>query len=633
MRTFIAALLLGTGIVAAAHADERVLAFHSEIAVAQDGSMLVDETIRVRAEGEKIRHGIYRDFPTDYRDRYGNRVRVDFLPLTLTRDGADEPFHSEALGNGVRVYFGGEHSLVAPGEHTYVLGYKTARQLGFFADHDELYWNVTGNGWDFPIDAAGAVVALPPVDAGTLQLEGYTGVSGARGKAFRATVDEVARAVFETTRPLGPHEGLTIVVEFPKGIIAAPSSTQRAGWLLRDNATVLIGLVGLLLAWAYYLWQWLRVGRDPKPGVIIPHYEAPAGFSPGSLRYIERMKYDDRCFAADVVDLAVRGAVTIRQEGSAWSLHRARRERGTLPGPQTALLDSALGGESELVFQQSEHVRVAAALSQHKAAVTRQNSGRYFNTNSVLVIPGALLCVVALLISVAGGGSAGAAVGTGFMLFWLGGWTAGVVALLASVRRAWQQPAGIATSAAALFMTVFAVPFVAGEVFGLGAFFMIAGAGFGLVVVALVITNVAFFEWLKAPTVEGRKLLDQIAGLRLYIGVAERDDIARQRNAPPMTTEEFEKFLPYALALGVEKTWADRFAAVVGPAAVAAAAGAMAWYQGSSGLSDLSSFSGGLGSSLSGAISSSSSAPGSSSGGGGGGSSGGGGGGGGGGGW
>ena len=219
------------------------------------------------------------------------------------------------------------------------------------------------------------------------------------------------------------------------------------------------------------------------------------------------------------------------------------------------------------------------------------------------------------------------------MLVWLGGWTAGVVALLANVRRAWQKPAGIASSAAALFVTLFAIPFVAGELIGLGAFFLIAGIGFGLVVVALIATNLAFFQWLKAPTLEGRKLLDRIAGLRLYIGVAERDEIARQRNAPPMTADEFQKFLPYALALGVEKTWADRFAAAVGPAAAAAAVGAMGWYQGSGGFGDLSSLSSGLGASFSDAISSSSTAPGSSSGSGGGGSSGGGGGGGGGGGW
>ncbi|HEY6986709.1 MAG TPA: hypothetical protein VH375_11555, partial [Rhodanobacteraceae bacterium] len=185
----------------------------------------------------------------------------------------------------------------------------------------------------------------------------------------------------------------------------------------------------------------------------------------------------------------------------------------------------------------------------------------------------------------------------------------------------------------ALFLTLFALPFIAGELIGIGALVKFAGVAFTGAVVALIATNVAFVKWMRAPTVEGRKLLDRIAGLRLYLGVAERDELAAQK-APPLTVAEFQRFLPYALALGVEKTWADKFAAAVGPAAAAAAGSAMAWYQSSGGhVSNLSNLTSGLGSAFSGAISSSSSAPGSSSGGGGGGSSGGGGGGGGGGGW
>jgi uncharacterized membrane protein YgcG len=586
----------------------------------------------VRAEGERIRHGIYRDFPTDYRDNGGNRVHVDFEPQALTRDGAPEAFHSEAQGNGTRVYFGSKDTLLAPGEYTYVLRYRTTRQLGFFADHDELYWNVTGNGWDFAIDTAGAAVTLPgSISADRLDAEGYTGAQDSKGTDYRARIDAPSHAVFRTTRPLAPHEGLTIVVAFPKGIVSAPSGADTARWFLADNAGVLVGGIGLLLALAYYLWQWRRVGRDPKPGVIIPQYEAPAGFSPGTLRYLERMKYDDRCFAADVVDLAVRGALQIRQEGSKFALQRLRGGEGSLPAVQAQLLRDTLGSRQTLALEQSEHAVIGPALKQHKAGLASQNGGRYFNTNSKLVIPGALLCLATLLVGLFARGS-GAAAGGGFLLVWLSGWTFAVAALVTGAIRAWRQPPSVTGYIGALFVTLFAVPFVGGELFGLGAFFLVTGLGFGLVAVALVATNIAFFQWLKAPTPEGRKLLDRIAGLRLYLGVAERDEL-RSQDAPPMTLEEFQKFLPYALALGVEKTWADRFAAAVGPAAAAAAAGAVGWYAGSGGVSSLSSMASGLGSSLSGAISSSSTAPGSSSGSGGGGSSGGGGGGGGGGGW
>jgi hypothetical protein len=634
IRRWLCGIGAAVGMLGAVHADERILDFHSDIAIAGDASMQVSETIRVRAEGDRIRHGIYRDFPTDYRDRYGNRVHVDFEPAALTRDGAREPFHTEAQVNGVRVYFGDKNTLLAPGEYTYVLEYRTTRQLGFFADHDELYWNVTGNGWDFAIEGASAAVTLPgAVSVQGMHTEAYTGAQGAKGSDYRAKIDAPSHAIVQTTRPLAPREGLTVVVTFPKSIVVAPTNADDARWFLRDNAGVLIGAIGLLLVWLYYLWQWLRVGRDPKAGVIMPQYEAPEGLSPGALRHIERMKYDDRCFAADIVDLAVRGALTIRQDASTFSLRRAAKARELPPPAEAALLDSVLGSRDELVLKQSEHTTIGAALSKHKALLKKENAGRYFHTNSTLVIPGVLLCVVALLLGLFARGAGPTTAGAGFMVVWLSGWSIGVVALVGSAIKAWRQPASAGAYAAALFLTFFATPFVLGELFGIGAFVWMTGVGFALVVAALIATNIAFFQWLKAPTAEGRKVLDRIAGLRLYLGVAERDELARQ-TAPPMTAAEFQKFLPYALALGVEKTWADRFAAAVGPAAAAAAVAAMTWYQGNaSGLSNLGSFTSGLGSSLSGAISSSSTAPGSSSGSGGGGSSGGGGGGGGGGGW
>ena len=622
-----AALALGTG----ARADERILDFHSAITVHADASMQVDETIRVRAEGNRIRHGIYRDFPTDYRDAYGNRVHVDFEPSALTRDGAPEPFRSEALDNGVRVYFGSKDVTLPSGEHTYVLSYTTTRQLGFFADHDELYWNVTGTGWDFVIDAASAAVTLPDAIAPErLHVEGYTGPQGARGADYHARVDAPSHAVFATTRPLAPREGLTIVVTFPKGIVAAPDAAQHARWFLQDNAAVLIGLIGLALVWIYYLAQWRRVGRDPRAGVIIPQYEAPDGFSPGALRHVERMGYDDRCFAADVVDLGVRGALRIRQDEGVFTLQRRGDAPAALPAAEAALFQSTLGAQDELVLQQSEHETIGAARKQHKALLEQQDAGRYFLRNSALVLPGALIGLATLLLAALVGGLNGAA---GFMLVWLSGWTVGVVLLVSAAVAAWRQPASTRSVAAAIGATLFALPFVLGEIVGIGVLVFSGGAGFALVAATLIGTNVAFHQWLKAPTLEGRKLLDRIAGLRLYLGVAERDELRRQ-NAPQMTRDEFEKFLPYALALGFEKTWADRFAAAVGPAAAAAAAASLAWYSGTTGsLGNLSGLAGGLGSSLSGAISSSATAPGSSSGSGGGGSSGGGGGGGGGGGW
>jgi hypothetical protein len=298
-------------------AGERITRYHSEVEVGRDGALTVTETIAVRAEGRQIRRGIYRDFPTRYRDRLGNRVTARFEVLEVRRNGRPEPWFTERRPNGVRVNTGDDDLLPVPGEHTYTIRYRTERQLGFFAEHDELYWNVTGTGWDFAIDRASAEVRLPePVAAEDLRIDLYTGAQGTQGRDARAEVPAPGLVRVATTAPLGPREGLTIAVGFPKGIVREPTRADRLGWLLYDNRGLLIVLAGLVLVLLFYLWRWQRRGRDPRAGTVIPEYEPPAGHSPAGLRYLRRMRYDDRCFAADLVEMGVAGHLRIHREGS-----------------------------------------------------------------------------------------------------------------------------------------------------------------------------------------------------------------------------------------------------------------------------------------------------------------------------
>ena len=176
-------IALAALLVSSAMAQERILSYHSDITINADGSMVVEETIAVRAEGRQIDRGIYRDFPTRYRDRFGNSYVVDFDVVSVRRDGAAEAWHTENLSNGVRVYVGSADRHLTPGEYEYSIRYRTSRQLGFFDEHDELYWNVTGNGWTFGIDRASARVRIPGnPSAEAIKVEGYTGAFGASGR-------------------------------------------------------------------------------------------------------------------------------------------------------------------------------------------------------------------------------------------------------------------------------------------------------------------------------------------------------------------------------------------------------------------------------------------------------------------
>jgi uncharacterized membrane protein YgcG len=574
------ALLLS---IAAARADERILDWQSEITVRPDSTLEVRETLRVQAEGEQIRRGLLRDFPTRYVDRRGRRVVTGFEVLAVRRDGLAEPHALEKLANGVRIRIGDPEVFLSPGEYTYVITYRTDRQLGFFADHDELYWNVTGNGWDFPIDAVSAQVFLPGnIDAASIAVEAYTGPQGAQGRDWEAESGP-SLATFRSTRGLGPREGLTLVASWPKGHVSPPSLDQRTAYLLRDAWPTGLALGGLAILLLYYFAVWHRVGRDPPQRVIVPRYEPPAGLSPAAMRFLRRMAYDDRCFAAAVLSLAVQGALRIEQESGGlfnrtrkFTLHRADSSvDASLAEDERVLRDRLFAAAPSVELDNANHVVLNGAKLEHLRALKARYMPSAFRAN-----------------------------------------------------RAWHA-LGIALS---LLIGVFGVliPAAMGG-FGPSWWFMTTPGRAALAAVGVaLVANVAFGRLLKAPSVAGRTTMDHVEGFRLYLDVAEGDEL-KLIDAPPLTVRLYERYLPAALALEVEQHWAERFATVF---ATQAAAHTPSWYSGDAwDTRNVARFTSGFGSSFSSAISSSSTAPGSSSGSGGGGSSGGGGGGGGGGGW
>jgi len=550
-------------IAAPAAAAEKVADFHSTIRIGADGVLTVLERIVVEAEGRDIRRGILRDFPTDYRDRFGNRVDVPFEVLSVTRDGARENWSLERLSNGERIRIGRADALLTHGTHTYEITYRTARQVGHFSDHDELYWNVNGNGWSFPVDHISAEVLLPKsVPAAQLRAEAYTGPQGARGREYQSMIRDGAVG-FTSTATFAPYSGMAIVVGFPKGIVHSPGFFRRAGWFFSQNKGAAAGLLGFALMLGFLYWRWVLVGRDPAAGPKFPRYEPPKGMSAAAVRFIDRQGFDDRCFAAALLGLGSRGFVKIHKNGAGFELRPTGKPVEFLAGERAV---APLAREARRL-DKTYDASVQSARFDLQQELKTLYEEKAFSRNHGSLAAGVML----------------------------GSTTIGVMFL-------WHTALAMAA----------------------------------LISVLIVASLVAFYRWLPAYSVQGRRLEDEIEGLRQYLGVAERDELARKK-APPKTAEEFSKFLPYAVALDVEKTWADRFAIALGAAAVAAAVSD--WYQSSDGDSSfsMSGFTSSV-SSLGETIASASSPPGSSSGssdsgGGGGGDSGGGGGGGGGSGW
>ncbi|MBY3345698.1 DUF2207 domain-containing protein [Rhizobium laguerreae] len=625
----------------AAFAAEVIDSFASDIALEKSGAMTVTETITVNAEGNQINHGIFRDFPLYFTDAAGRRRSVDFDVVSVQRDGEDEPWHTESISGGIRIYAGSADVTVTPGRHRYVFTYRTNRQIRYFDDHDELYWNVTGNGWIFPIRLATATLKLPP-DVSATETTFFTGPQGATGKNARVN-QTGAGLVFSTTTPLGPNEGLTFAIRMPKGSIDPPSADMESTWWLKDNRNYFIGFGGLIMVFAYYTRSWLKVGRDPARGVVVPRWDAPDGISPALVNYIDNKGFSGEgwtALSATALNLAVRGYVKLEDlknsiviQGTGKPLGKEKFQAGEIE-----LLRVAGGAGATLTIDKPNGERVKSVGQAFRAAIEKEHRGKYYNSNLIYTAGGIALSAAALVI-----------------LFVFGS----------------LEPDTIAVMLIPIVISVFVSVFVAGLVRSLhrgkslfGKIIAIISAAIGVfvgisilatmglalasslvqlhetpmlfAVGGIVLLNILYFFIMGAPTPLGARMMDGIDGLRQYLTLAEKDRM-NMAGAPEMSPQHFETLLPYAVALGLEKPWSRTFETWLAAAAAgAAAAYAPAWYSGNFNSGSFSDRIGGFSSSMASTIASTIPSPppsSSSSGFSGGGSSGGGGGGGGGGGW
>jgi uncharacterized membrane protein YgcG len=577
---FVTILIAASGL---ARAEEVFTSYRSAIDVAKSGVLSVTETITANVEGDRIKRGIYRDFPLTVTDADGRVGKVDFKLISVERDGAEEPYRTESISGGIRIYTGDKDVFLPDGEHTFEFTYETARQIRFFADHDELYWNVTGNQWAFPIVEASATVALPAgVKAEALDV--FTGGQGATGKNARA-LEDGDRLVFTTTQPLEANEGLTIAVKMPKGSIDPPSVSQERAWWFHDHLPPILAISGFVIAGLYYSRMWLKVGRDPVRGVIVPRWDAPDGISPALVNYIDNKGFSGQgwtALSAAVLNLAVGGYVVLKDFQNSLVITRTDKPKPpSLPTGEATVLAAVQRKGGELTIDKDNGPAVQKAGADFRNAMEKEHRNKYYHANTAYVVGGIAISVLFLLAI--------------FMFGLLDGATVALVIL---------------PVVASVFISLFAVAI--GRLFNrrgslfarigsliVAAFltFFIVAAGLSVLAVVIsmaltehqvplligvggiVLVNMLFFHLMGAPTPIGSKMMDGIDGLRQYLTLAEKERM-NMAGAPEMSPQHFEKLLPYAVALGVEKPWSETFDRWFLAAAAGAAAYQPVWYNG-----------------------------------------------------
>lgn len=624
-----------------AAADEVIEDFAVTLQVQADGSLLVTERISVQAEGEQIKRGIYRDLPVSYELALGLRKSGPISLLGVTRDGQVENVTTERNGAWVRYYLGSADYLLQPGRYQYELRYRVERQLLHHIGRDELYWNVTGTDWVFPILQASVEVRLPP-GARIGELTAYTGAYGEQGKAYEVVEqrDDYLRLV--TTQTLPAYHGLTVAVDWPAGLVVRPDGVSQVGYLVLDNLGLCLGallLVGLLL---FYLRAWKRVGRDPDKGLIIPLFEAPQSMSATQAGYLWHRGLKDhyqeaRAFSVWLTDMAIRKHLHIEDKphGGGFILARGTDEGDGFSEGDRELRKRLFPANKEgvaLGIGSDYEPRLADAVAGLTTQLQTQGKAWFSNNRGIWGWGMAWAigaCLLMVLICIRGEDD----------------WGEGLIGLVFSLgfgvpsaiifNWAWHQP----SFGKQVGMGLMGLMFVWPAPLGLWVLSEVASLPVVLLIGLYLLLVMLFYYLLPAPSVEGRRLLDGLEGYRDYLQLAESDVLALAGNAPAMSIALYERHLPYAMALGVEDKWSARFSAALASGLIDPAQRDYqpSWYHSRGQFSTPLAMSSALSAGLSSATALASSPPSSSSSGGGGssggGSSGGGGGGGGGGGW
>ncbi|HEY8806217.1 MAG TPA: DUF2207 domain-containing protein [Candidatus Limnocylindria bacterium] len=488
---------------AAADTGWTIDAFHVDIAIQADGSLLIAEAIDVDFDGLQ-KHGIFRDIPTRYRydDTHDRLYRVTVQSVT---DASGRPLtYQVSSGDTVTELKIGDPNRTVSGKQTYRIRYTVAGALNAFGDHDELYWNVNGDQWGVPAAIIAARVTAP---AGSVQkVTCFQGPTGSTAPC--ASTNTTDHADFTATRSLAPGEQLTIVTALKPGAVAVATPalvTRPRGFAdyfstsplaLAIAAAVLVG--GLWLVW----WLWWTRGRDrgPARGAIVAEYEPPAKLRPAQLGVLVDQSADPRDLVATIVDLAVRGYLTITEHPKAglfghtdWTLDKKK------PG------DDLLAYEQQLFngfFAAGDSVLLSSLKGTFAPILKRAEDLLYDDANVVR------------------------------------GW---FVADPPKIRTMYAG-LGCLTSIAGIGLV-----WLLGQSLGWG----LAGVALVPVGLALLVMNRA----MPARTEKGAALLTQTLGFKRYMETAETDraKFAEQEGL-------FTAYLPYAVMFGSVERWMRAFA-------------------------------------------------------------------------
>ena len=536
-----------------AQARESIVAFDVTAELLQDSSLRITERIRVNIEHKTIKRGIYRVLPMS-QNLANNKYRSHSYTFeAITFDGEEIPYTKVAHSGNIAVAIGNEKVLAPLGEHVYEIRYITTNHVLFPENRDEIFLNVTGNGWTLPIDEASFTLLVPGGVDNILETTAFTGPRGAKGSNFVMEAENV----FRTTRPMAAGEGFTVAVAWKQGLVDRPSNF-RVGWVADNREVSVLVVFGLIFLYFFFCKR--RVKETPDP--VFPLFSAPEGMSPGYVSALKDIHNTGRMLHADMMGAAVNGFLRLDMKNAKnIVLHRA--EPKNMPKEWVAsycrtVVFHLTNPEDPCDLKTREGKIQAGKAVENLASQYESRQKKMWRNNLFLKLGGwagtlVVACCISLVVDypeTLGESKWMYPISVAVAYVSTGG---GGIAFGAARKKSRGMVFRIGYAFLALMLLVLGFGAMVGQMETSG--FWILRQLAWLYVMAFLMGRLPN----PSRTPEAMKEYAQILGLEMYIRTAEKHRLA-MINAPEDTVAKYEEILPYAVALGCADAWQKRFA-------------------------------------------------------------------------
>ncbi|MCP4394696.1 MAG: DUF2207 domain-containing protein [Alphaproteobacteria bacterium] len=530
--------------------EESIPYYFTKLEVLANGKVLVTETIAIISEGHNFKTGITRKLKKKFKNHLGEKQEVTYTISGVTHNKRAETYQIEKTNDEILLNIGDESQRLNNGVHIYTITYVADRLISYQQDADWLFYNVTGNDWPLPIIRVAAAVVLPHGLVATDQT-GYTGLPGYEGQDIDLHIDGEGSRGFVVNRTLNKSEGFSLAVTWPGGYIEAPDSDRKMAFFLLDHGSFIAGLLGLLTIITYLLITWKLATNTSRSNRVKPVGSPPNELSAATIRQLVLgKKFDNKALTSTLVNMAVKGILSIQEdETGTFKIIKNKDDSSDLSHGERKVLRQLFGKtDTSIDVNEANNLKIKRAAKDLRQSLAAEYRRIFFAQNKAYVLTCLFMFIITMFaMTMMSLNPRDIIQTTGILCI-------SIPLVFVFVAEAYTSKQEHKTRKSALFGAL-AISSITASIYFLSLYSYHTSVGTALIIPIIATCASIAINLFMSPKVLGGDIMLSLKGFRLYF-IGNSTPAAKTGDK---AMRQFNKLLPYALAMDAEKDWHKKF--------------------------------------------------------------------------